>query len=218
MNNIDLDTLLAIIGNPTRRQILRKLVKEDHYPLQLSKELSISQQAIMKHLRVLEEADLVKSMFRKSDTGPPRKFYVATQSLTIVIDMSPEQFSEDLRFHDIEQVIKAGTDTEALRNAENLRVKLAEFMASVASINEQLDAMGRDRDILLARKGDALRYANNIIDTLCENYEHRKVLRYLINEDDLSLGAMSERLNMRESEVEKVLRNLEKQGLLMINK
>ncbi len=218
MNNIDLDTLLAIIGNPTRRQILRKLVKEDHYPLQLSKELSISQQAIMKHLRVLEEADLVKSMFRKSDTGPPRKFYVATQSLTIVIDMSPEQFSEDLRFHDIEQVIKAGTDTEALRNAENLRVKLAEFMASVASINEQLDAMARNRDELLARKGDALRYANNIIDTLCENYEHRKVLRYLINEDDLSLGAMSERLNMRESEVEKVLRNLEKQGLLMINK
>ena len=218
MNNIDLDTLLAIIGNPTRRQILRKLVKEDHYPLQLSKELSISQQAIMKHLRVLEEADLVKSMFRKSDTGPPRKFYVATQSLTIVIDMSPEQFSEDLRFHDIEQVIKAGTDTEALRNAENLRVKLAEFMGSVASINEQLDAMARNRDELLARKGDALRYANNIIDTLCENYEHRKVLRYLINEDDLSLGAMSERLNMRESEVEKVLRNLEKQGLLMINK
>ena len=218
MEQIDLDTLLAIIGNPTRRQILRKLVKEDHYPLQLSKELSISQQAIMKHLRVLEEADLVKSMFRKSDSGPPRKFYVATQSLTIVIDMSPEQFSEDLRFHDMEQVIKAEADTQALRNAENLRVKLTEFMGLIASVNEQLDIMAQDRDQLLARKGDALRYANNIIDTLCENYEHRKVLRYLINEDDLSLGAMSERLNMRESEVEKVLRNLEKQGLLMINK
>ena len=218
MSDIDLDTLLAIIGNPTRRQILRKLVKEDHYPLQLSKELSISQQAIMKHLRVLEEADLVKSMFRKSDSGPPRKFYVATQSLTIVIDMSPEQFSEDLRFHDMEQVIKAEADTQALRNAENLRVKLTEFMGLIATVNEQLDIMAQDRDQLLARKGDALRYANNIIDTLCENYEHRKVLRYLINEDDLSLGAMSERLNMRESEVEKVLRNLEKQGLLMINK
>ena len=111
MEQIDLDTLLAIIGNPTRRSILRKLVKEDHYPLQLSKELSISQQAIMKHLKVLEEAELVKSVFRKSDSGPPRKFYVATQSLTIVIDMSPEQFSEDLRFHQIEQDIRAETDT-----------------------------------------------------------------------------------------------------------
>ena len=218
MEQIDLDTLLAIIGNPTRRSILRKLVKEDHYPLQLSKELSISQQAIMKHLRVLEEAELVKSVFRRSDTGPPRKFYVATKSLTIVIDMSPEQFSEDLRFHEIEQVIKAGEDTKALRNAENLRVKLGEFMGTIATVNSQLVLIGRERDELLARKEEALRYANNIIDTLCENYEHRKVLRYLINEDDLSLGAMSERLNMRESEVEVVLRNLEAQGLLMINK
>ncbi len=218
MEQIDLDTLLAIIGNPTRRQILRKLVKEDHYPLQLSKELSISQQAIMKHLKVLEEAELVKSIFRKSDTGPPRKFYVATQSLTIVIDMSPEQFSEDLRFHDIEQVIQAEADTQALRNAENLRIKLTEFMGMIATVNSELDNIAQERDNLLARKEDALRYANNIIDTLCEDYEHRKVLRYLINEDDLSLAVMSERLNMRESEVEDVLRNLEKQGLLMIRK
>ena len=218
MEQIDLDTLLAIIGNPTRRQILRKLVKEDHYPLQLSKELSISQQSIMKHLQVLEEAELVKSVFRKSDTGPPRKFYVATQSLTIVIDMSPEQFSEDLRFHEVEQVIKGVSDTRALRNAENLRVKLTEFMGMIATVNSELDNIARERDELLARKEDALRYANNIIDTLCEDYEQRKVLRYLINEDDMSLASMSERLNMRESEVEKVLRNLESVGLLMIRK
>ena len=172
----------------------------------------------MKHLKVLEEAELVKSVFRRSDSGPPRKFYVATQSLTIVIDMSPEQFSEDLRFHDIEQVIQAEADTQALRNAENLRVKLTEFMGMIATVNRELEIIGRERDELLARKEDDLRYANNIIDTLCEDYEHRKVLRYLINEDDLSLASMSEKLNMRESEVEKVLRNLEKQGLLMINK
>ncbi len=218
MEQIDLDTLLAIIGNPTRRSILRKLVKEDHYPLQLSKELSISQQSIMKHLQVLEEAELVKSIFRKSDSGPPRKFYVATQSLTIVIDMSPEQFSEDLRFHEIEQVIKGEADSQTLRNAENLRVKLTEFMGMIATVNKELGAIAKERDELLARKEDALRYANNIINTLCQDYEQRKVLRYLINEDDLSLASMSERLNMRESEVETVLRNLEKHGLLMINK
>jgi len=219
MEEIDLDTLLAIIGNPTRRQILRKLVKEDHYPLQLSKELSIRQQAIMKHLKVLEDAELVKSMFRKSDAGPPRKFYVATRSLTIVIDMSPEQFNEDLRFHDIDSiVIEAEPDSQALRNAENLRVKLAEFMTTIVQINQQLDEMARARDGLLAKKENAMHYANHIIDTLCEDYDQRKVLRYLINEDDLSLARMSERLNMRESEVETVLRNLEAHGLLMINK
>ena len=78
--------------------------------------------------------------------------------------------------------------------------------------------MAVQRGELLARKEDALRYANNIINTLCEDYEQRKVLRYLINEDDLSLASMSEKLNMRESEVEKVLRKLESVGLLMIRK
>lgn len=219
MEEIDLDTLLAIIGNPTRRHILRKLVKEDHYPLQLSKELSISQQAIMKHLKVLEDAELVKSFFRKSDAGPPRKFYVATKNLTIVIDMSPEQFNEEVRFHDINDVvIQAESDSQALRNAENLRVKLAEFMNTIAHMNKELNEMARKRDEILANKENAMHYANHIIDTLCEDYDQRKVLRYLINEDELSLATMSERLNMRESEVETVLRKLEAQGLLMINK
>ena len=44
MEEDDLDMLLAVIGNPTRRQILRKLVKEEHYPLQLSRELQVSQE------------------------------------------------------------------------------------------------------------------------------------------------------------------------------
>ena len=66
MDENDLDMLLAAIGNPTRRRILRKLVKETHYPLQLSKELSVSQQSIMKHLKVLEESDLEISMISVS--------------------------------------------------------------------------------------------------------------------------------------------------------
>ena len=215
MEEMDLDTLLAVIGNPTRRMILRKLVKEDHYPLQLSKELSISQQAIMKHLRVLEESDLVKSVFRKSDSGPPRKFYVATKSLTLIIDLTPEIFSEELRFHDADSsVIQAEADTEALRNAENLRVKLVEFMNSIGRLNELLAENSRERDQLMAKKENSMRYANHIIDTLCEDYEQRKVLRYLVAEDDLSLAAMSERLNMRESEIERVMKSLEKKGLL----
>lgn len=218
MSDIELDELLAIIGNPTRRLILRKLVREEHYTLQLSKELSISQQAIMKHLKVLEEAELVKSVFRKSDAGPPRKFYVATKSLTIIIDMSPEQFNEELRILETEPVIEVGVDSSELSNADNLRIKLAEFMTTVDRLNQEMIELANKRDNILARKEEALYYANIIIDTLCEDYEQRKVLRYLINENELDLAVISERLNMRESEVEKVLRKLESVGLLMIRK
>jgi len=218
MEDTDLDLLLAAIGNPTRRRILRKLVKETHYPLQLSKELSVSQQAIMKHLKVLEDSDLVTSVFRDSETGPPRKCYVATKRFTLVIDLSPEIFSEDLRFHDREEIIEAESDSQSLREAENLRVKLAEFMGHIESVNEQLDELSRKRDELMTRKEHAMKYANDIIDTLCEDYNERKVLRYIVGEEEMDITQMSEILDMRESEIEKVMRKLQKKGLLMISK
>jgi predicted transcriptional regulator len=216
MDDTDLDTLLAAIGNPTRRRILRKLVKETHYPLQLSKELSVSQQSIMKHLKVLEESDLVKGMFVDSDSGPPRKCYVATKRFTLVIDLAPELFNEELRFHEKGDVIEAESDSQALRNADNLRLKLAEFMAHIESINYDLDGLAAKRDELLARKEYAMRYANDIIDSLCESYDERKVLRYIISEDDISLDMMSEKLDMRESEIERIMKSLEKKGLLRL--
>jgi len=226
MDDTDLDTLLAAIGNPTRRRILRKLVKETHYPLQLSKELSVSQQSIMKHLKVLEESDLVKGMFVDSDSGPPRKCYVATKRFTLVIDLAPELFNEELRFHEKGDVIEAESDSKALRNADNLRLnlrnadnlrlKLAEFMAHIESINYDLDGLAAKRDELLARKEYAMRYANDIIDSLCESYDERKVLRYIISEDDISLDMMSEKLDMRESEIERIMKSLEKKGLLRL--
>jgi len=218
MDEMDLDILLAAIGNPTRRRILARLVKETHYPLQLSKELSVSQQAIMKHLKVLEDSDLVTSVFRDSETGPPRKCYIATKRFTLVIDLSPEIFNEELRFHERDETIEAGTDSQALREAENLRIKLAEFMVHIESINEQLSVLSAKRDELMARKENSMRYANNIIDTLCEDYDERKVLRYIVDEEEMDLTSMSEKLDMRESEIEKVMRKLQKMGLLMLSK
>ena len=52
---VDFDTALTILENKARRQILEMLVREPHYPLHLSKHLEISQQAVMKHLKVLEK-------------------------------------------------------------------------------------------------------------------------------------------------------------------
>ena len=70
---VSFDESLSILENPTRRSILRHLVKEPHYPLQLSELLDVSQQAVVKHLKVLEEAGFVDSEMKKSDKGGPPK-------------------------------------------------------------------------------------------------------------------------------------------------
>ena len=66
---VDFDEALSILENPTRRQILKRLVKEPHYPLQLSELLDVSQQAVVKHLKVLEESGFVDSERMPSERG-----------------------------------------------------------------------------------------------------------------------------------------------------
>ena len=55
------DEVLSVLENSTRRQILMLLVKEPHYPLQISELIDVSQQAVVKHLKILEKADFVNS-------------------------------------------------------------------------------------------------------------------------------------------------------------
>ena len=90
---MDLDILLSMVENPTRRKILESLVKEPHYPLQLSKELGISQQAVMKNLNMLEKNGMVVSYQVSSSMGPMRTVYEPNSEFTLVIDMRNGMFS-----------------------------------------------------------------------------------------------------------------------------
>jgi DNA-binding transcriptional ArsR family regulator len=92
----DIDVILAVLENPIRRRILKKLSTDTNYPLQLARELNVSQQAIMKHLKVLEDADFVSSVEEPSDKGgPPRKVYVPTKRFSIRIDLGPNTYEEN---------------------------------------------------------------------------------------------------------------------------
>ena len=61
----DVDELFYLLENPTRRRILQLLSVERLYPLkmhkQLSKDMDVTQQAIVKHLKILEEHGIVQS-------------------------------------------------------------------------------------------------------------------------------------------------------------
>lgn len=55
-----LDRTFAALADPTRRAILARLARRDATVGQLAKPFSISRPAISKHLRVLEDAGLVR--------------------------------------------------------------------------------------------------------------------------------------------------------------
>ncbi len=89
----DLDVLLTLVENPTRRQILQRIAEEPSYPLQLSKELRISTQAVLKNLALMERYGVVQRTDVKSDMGPSRAVYRPSTEFTLVVDMRTRMFS-----------------------------------------------------------------------------------------------------------------------------
>ena len=85
----DTDQALMLLENKVRRDILQHLVREPHYPLQLAELIGVSQQAVMKHLKVLEKAGFVDSEMVPSEKGgPPKRIYLVKQSFSMRIDVS----------------------------------------------------------------------------------------------------------------------------------
>ncbi len=99
----DIDAILRAIENHTRREILRMLVEGRQYALQIARELRTSQQAVMKHLDMLENRKIIKRAGEeRSERGAPRKMYEVSKSFSLFVDFAPGIF--DIREYNIDKV------------------------------------------------------------------------------------------------------------------
>lgn len=159
----DIDILLSMVENPTRRRILEAIVREPHYPLQLSKELGISQQAVMKNLSLMEQNGLVVSYRETSRIGPMRTLYVPNTEFTLLIDMHNCMFTTRL----ISSGKTEGGEAE-MDGAEQAMERLRE-------IDSELEGMDRRRAELLRERNAVVSWiAGRIRET--EDYGERKAL------------------------------------------
>jgi len=123
------ESVLQIVGNETRRKILRLLSEEPQYISQIAKKLDVTQPAILKHLSLLQRAGLIESFWRKSPLGAARKYYKICDSVGIEIAINPEDFKVTghpqrmscPRYLEVEEEI--GQLTEQINEAEDLVVK-----------------------------------------------------------------------------------------------
>jgi predicted transcriptional regulator len=219
MSEVILDELLYALENPTRRKILEKLATETHYPLQLSKELNVSQQAIMKHLKVLEKHKLVESFEEKSDMGgPPRKSYIPTKSYSIKIDIGPNTFNVEMDSFDEADLDKSLKKLEkqfnSISNISNEKDKLQNLTKFLNDVNEELIELDKRRNQLLFLRQLAHRNANQLIMELSSNYLERRVLYCVVKSRDNSLATISETLDMREKVVQQLISNMLKRKII----
>ena len=72
---VDTNVLLDVLGNGTRRRILNLISHEPMYFNQLAKEIRTGQQAILRHVKILEDTGLIESYAKRSDLGAPDRKY-----------------------------------------------------------------------------------------------------------------------------------------------
>jgi predicted transcriptional regulator len=192
---VGLDALLSVIENPARRRILEALVREPHYPLQLSKELGMSQQAVMKHLRVLESCGLVKSYREESDLGGPmRNKYYPTVNFTIVVDVGTNIFHAELTTREHEPSLSPKDED----GAQEARVK--ELRQRMSEIDRKLLDLQRQREELIEEKESIMDEVARATADL-PDYQARRAMYEFISRPDLDPREIARQLSMRDEVV-----------------
>lgn len=213
MTENDIDEILEVLENPTRRMILRELAREPRYSLQLAHMLNVSQQAIMKHLRVMEDREMVRVIVEKSDAGgPPRKCYLASKRFSVTIDMGPGLFDEVVRtFGEVSEV----TDGEGKNGGteENAVERLAEAMEGLGRVTDEMEDLDARRTMLLDEKERLMRRAYEMADAACDDEATKRVLRHIIEGGSPDVESIASALNMREKAARDALRKLKSMGL-----
>ena len=185
---VDLDEALGILQNKARRAIIERLVREPHYPLQLAKQIGISQQAVMKHLGMLEKAGFVVKMKVASNKGgPPKNIYSVQQAISIRIDLGPDLFQCTQR------VLPAGGPLKLSNKLSGDIVKVAEVVSGrkmigvgegahhLSTISDAIEKLDRERDALIALHQQIKQRVSSTVDNDFESYEQRLMVHNILS-------------------------------------
>lgn len=118
---VDTNVLFDILGNETRRRILNLISHEPMYFNQLAKEIQTGQQAILRHVKILEDTGLIKSYSMRSELGAPdRKYYRVNSSFNLSISISNDNFTvrnediEELRYKEADALYKKFDELDSI--------------------------------------------------------------------------------------------------------
>jgi len=214
---VDFDEALTILENPTRRQILRRLVKEPHYPLQLSELLDVSQQAVVKHLRVLEKSGFVDSERVPSEKGgPPKKMYTVNQSFSLRLDLGPDLFRAEHRRIPaggpmrLSNRLPPELDGVVDRLGTRRKLPMVEAMGVLSELDSELERIDGHRDAVIALHQQVMKKVSPSISEQSGTYEERQLAHAMMSQPrrPLDLDAFSQGLRIQSMHAEEMMDTL----------
>ena len=216
-DNPEIGEFLDLLGNNTRRRILESLTNEPKYFIQLSKEIGVSQQAVLKHLFLLENFGLIESFKAKSNlAAPDRKYFQLNRSVYLSIGITGN--SMEIKMENIKgpNKIKAKNNM-AIENKEGSIKKDEEITDILKNTKRKLELIAKrmqeleDEKIhLLKEKQHILEITHQVIrESLEEDLARRILYSNLISREIIDIEELSEILNTREKEIKIVVKSLE---------
>jgi ArsR family transcriptional regulator len=209
----DDDIILDIIGNNTRRKILATLAREPMYFNQLAKEISIGQQAILRHMKTLEDIGLIESYAEKSNLGAPdRKYYRLNSSFSLTICLSEDAFS--IENHKIEEYLHEESDNfykeyDLLAQEDDGRI-LNQLQSNLTKIEMEISNLDSRLNDLRALKQLIVSRLHKIAKDNFEEEFERKILHTIVGEYPKSVSELANKLNEKQSNVTKTLHRMNK--------
>ena len=134
-----LDLVLKILGNTTRRSMLELFSERPRFLSDISKELQIGQQAILRHIDEFIKAGILEvtvdeEVESEKKIGRRPKFYRIAENKRIIIDITPERFDIDLLPSFLDE-------TEELKEVRNIK-----FCADLKQIENEIDSLEEIKD------------------------------------------------------------------------
>lgn len=172
----EIEGLFEALENNTRREILRRLIRDDTYAFEMSRMIGVSQQAINKQLEMLLRANLISVVgVMPSSSGASRKIYRPTGFSTMVVDYSRNFF--DVRRYPIDTDQKGKMEINSDRGSD--------LITHLKDINQKIEEIMFQREKLVKKKDAILGKLNQKVAELSTDPVTREILTTFL--DNLSV-------------------------------
>lgn len=216
-DNPEIGEFLDLLGNNTRRRILESLTNEPKYFIQLSKEIGVSQQAVLKHLFLLENFGLIESFKAKSNlAAPDRKYFQLNRSVYLSIGITGN--SMEIKMENIKGPNKIRSKNNMAIESKDVSIKKDKEITDILKntkhklelLAKRMQELEDEKIHLLKEKQQILEITHQVIrESLKEDLARRILYSNLISREITDIEELSEILNTREKEIKIVVKSLE---------
>ena len=215
--------MFNLMGNETRRLILKMLASGPCYTTEIADRLNVGQKAINEHMRLLQEAGLVDLYVQKQSRGSPRKYFKINKSVRMEFAVGPYRFDTmlgDFVNGDISELVAAFPQLreieEEVQKSQRIR-EISDLAMVFSSLYEELDKIALAKEYIEQKIDEIRTRCITLCDELeLEQSEKRIIMEIVSAGGSVSDKELSERLSVSEEEVASSLAVLEKKGLLKV--